>query len=166
MTTMIPLSQRSAIEKLVITLDNMAGMADSFYDALTYSEAVAIADVLLAHGEGKAAGRFMRDWSQSDGNAEDAEEFAEDLASWLALLTAIDAEPEPAPTEGWGVMRPGDRRFHYYRTGLSLCGRVGFYRGELEAEDGSRATHECAACLRRVILEAARRPSAEGAGNE
>lgn len=31
--------------------------------------------------------------------------------------------------EGWGVIRPGDRKAHYYRNMESLCRRVGFYRG-------------------------------------
>ena len=33
------------------------------------------------------------------------------------------------PDEGWGVIRPGDRKAHYYRQGMSLCHRVGFYGG-------------------------------------
>lgn len=44
------------------------------------------------------------------------------------------AEQE-AQTEGWGVIRPGDRRAHYYRDGFSLCRRVGFYNGKLDPDD-------------------------------
>ena len=40
------------------------------------------------------------------------------------------AEPKK-PCEGWGVIRPGDRRAHYYRDGMALCRRVGFYSGQL-----------------------------------
>ena len=41
------------------------------------------------------------------------------------------------PDEGWGVIRPGARTAHYYRAGFSLCGRVGFYKGPLWAEDAA-----------------------------
>lgn len=41
-----------------------------------------------------------------------------------------------SPTvEGWGVIRPGDRKAHYYRNGMSLCRRVGFYNGPLDEGD-------------------------------
>jgi hypothetical protein len=38
-------------------------------------------------------------------------------------------------SEGWGVIRPGDRKAHYYRDAFSLCGRVGFYTGPLEPDE-------------------------------
>ncbi len=53
-------------------------------------------------------------------------------------------------TEGWGVLRPGDRRHHYYRDMTSLCRRVGFYRGELDADNGKPGPKDCAAC-RKVL---------------
>ena len=56
--------------------------------------------------------------------------------------------------EGWGVIRPGDRKAHYYRDGFSLCGRVGFYNGDLEPDKGP-CVEDCAACRRK--LEAERR---------
>ncbi len=31
--------------------------------------------------------------------------------------------------EGWGAIRPGDRKAHYYRDMTSLRRRVGFNRG-------------------------------------
>lgn len=42
-------------------------------------------------------------------------------------------------TEGWGVIRPGDRKAHYYVDGTSLCRRVGFYFGPLELENAEVA---------------------------
>jgi len=53
-------------------------------------------------------------------------------------------------TEGWGVLRPGDRRFHYYRESFSLCRRVGFYAGPLDADTGKPTAKDCAAC-RKVL---------------
>lgn len=53
--------------------------------------------------------------------------------------------------EGWGVLRPDDRKFHYYRDMTSLCRRVGFYRGELTTDDGSPSENDCAGC--RKVLE-------------
>lgn len=53
-------------------------------------------------------------------------------------------------TKGWGVIRPGDRKAHYYRDMFSLCGRVGFYNGDL-GPDQFTSTDDCAAC--RKVLE-------------
>ena len=33
------------------------------------------------------------------------------------------------PKEGWGAIRPGDRKSHYYVGGESLCHRIMFYTG-------------------------------------
>lgn len=52
--------------------------------------------------------------------------------------------------EGWGVLRPGDRRHHYYRDTMSLCRRVGFYRNVLTPDTGSAGPKDCAAC-RKVL---------------
>ena len=51
-------------------------------------------------------------------------------------LTKAEAAEAKKDSEGWGVIRPGDRRAHYYRSRLSLCGRVGFYAGPLDAGRG------------------------------
>lgn len=56
-------------------------------------------------------------------------------------------------TEGWGVIRPGDRKAHYYRETMSLCRRVGFYRGPLDA-DAFASKDDCAAC--RKVLDKAK----------
>lgn len=53
------------------------------------------------------------------------------------------------PFEGWGVIRPGDRKAHYYRGADSLCGRVGFYFGPLEPDD-KPSRDDCKRC--RILL--------------
>jgi hypothetical protein len=64
--------------------------------------------------------------------------------------------PAPKLTEGWGVLRPGDRRFHYYRDSMSLCRRVGFYFGELDPDTGAD-TKDCAACRKALDRETAKK---------
>jgi len=51
--------------------------------------------------------------------------------------------------EGWGVIRPGDRKAHYYREGTSLCQRVGFYTGPLDP-DNAISLDDCVACRRKL----------------
>ena len=58
-------------------------------------------------------------------------------------------------TEGWGVIRPGDRKAHYYRDMTSLCRRVGFYTGLLEA--GGPSPDDCVACRKELRREEARK---------
>lgn len=58
-------------------------------------------------------------------------------------------------TEGWGVIRPGDRKAHYYRSMTSLCPRVGFYRGPLDADD-KPSPDDCAACRKELAREQAK----------
>jgi hypothetical protein len=55
----------------------------------------------------------------------------------------------PETKEGWGVIRPGDRRAHYYRGMTSLCGRIGFYTGPLDA-DQFTSKDDCAACRKKL----------------
>jgi hypothetical protein len=57
--------------------------------------------------------------------------------------------------EGWGLIRPGDRKAHYYRDAESLCRRVGFYFSQLEP-DTSPSRDDCAACRKVLTREAAR----------
>lgn len=57
--------------------------------------------------------------------------------------------------EGWGVIRPGDRRAHYYRDMFSLCRRVGFYNGPVEPDDAP-SPDDCKACRKALDKEAAR----------
>lgn len=51
--------------------------------------------------------------------------------------------------EGWGVIRPGDRKAHYYRDMFSLCGTRGFYTFTLEP-DNRPSPDDCKAC-RKVL---------------
>ena len=60
------------------------------------------------------------------------------------------------PDEGWGVIRPGDRKAHYYRETTSLCRRVGFYQGPLDEND-KPSPDDCAACRKERLREAAKR---------
>jgi hypothetical protein len=56
------------------------------------------------------------------------------------------------PREGWGVIRPGDRKAHYYRETMSLCRRVGFYSGPLDPDTGI-SPDDCAACRKALDRE-------------
>ena len=60
------------------------------------------------------------------------------------------------PEEGWGVIRPGDRKAHYYRGSTSLCRRVGFYFGPIDADD-QPGPDDCAACRKELAREVARK---------
>ncbi len=71
----------------------------------------------------------------------------------MTSTTGKQAEPE-----GWGVIRPGDRRAHYYREGMSLCRRVGFYSGPLDP-DTFKSKDDCAACRKVLDREQAKSPS-------
>lgn len=60
---------------------------------------------------------------------------------------------EKKPPEGWGTIRPGDRKAHYYRNRRSLCGRIGFYFGPLEPHTGFILSQDCAACVKKMRAE-------------
>jgi len=61
-------------------------------------------------------------------------------------------------TEGWGALRPGDRKHHYYRKNFSLCRRVGFYFGHLSPHTGGDfSPNDCAACVKVLQREEAKR---------
>lgn len=63
---------------------------------------------------------------------------------------------KPGVREGWGVLRPGDRKHHYYRNMDSLCRRVGFYTGWLDPDNGVAGPGDCAACRRKLDAERAK----------
>lgn len=54
--------------------------------------------------------------------------------------------------EGWGVLRPGITRAHYFRRDKSLCQKVGQYRGPL-TEQGPRLSLACRPCLKIIQKE-------------
>ena len=58
--------------------------------------------------------------------------------------------------EGWGVIRPGDRRAHYYREAMALCRRVDFYQGPLDPDE-FKSKQDCAACRKQLDREAIKR---------
>lgn len=62
------------------------------------------------------------------------------------------------PKEGWGAIRPGDRKAHYYRDGMSLCRRVGFYSGPLEPDAGT-SKDDHAECRKLLDKEKAKVPA-------
>ena len=64
------------------------------------------------------------------------------------------------PNEGWGVIRPGDRKAHYYRGGESLCRKVGLYWADLWP-DGYESPDDCAACRKKLTLEAERKAAVQ-----
>lgn len=53
-------------------------------------------------------------------------------------------------SSGWGYLRPGDRRVHFYDAGFSLCGRVGWYFGAIIAEGGPITSLDCKSCTDRL----------------
>lgn len=55
-------------------------------------------------------------------------------------------------TQGWGVIRPGDRKAHFYRGHTSLCGRVAFYTGPLNPPVGY-SPDDCVKCHRKLDTE-------------
>ena len=57
--------------------------------------------------------------------------------------------------EGWGVIRPGDRKAHYYRGMTSLCRRIGFYTGTLDPDIGT-SPDDCVACRKVLASEDAK----------
>ncbi len=78
------------------------------------------------------------------------------IANHAMLATMTEAEAKRI--EGWGVIRPGDRRAHYYRDMTSLCRRVGFYTGPID-DDQDSSPDDCAACKKERLREAVRKAS-------
>jgi hypothetical protein len=70
-------------------------------------------------------------------------------AKHAAGLEEAKAAARVAAKEGWGVIRPGDRKAHYYVDAFSLCRRVGFYYGPLDVLD-KPSPDDCAACRKKL----------------
>lgn len=66
--------------------------------------------------------------------------------------------------EGWGVIRPGDRKAHYYRGAVSLCQRIFLYVGPLESDE-NHSPDDCKAC-RRVLDREAWQQGSPSVGHE
>ena len=59
----------------------------------------------------------------------------------------------PAETrEGWQLDKhPLQRVYHYIRGTFSLCGKLGFYLGDLAPDDAAkRSKEDCKACTRKL----------------
>lgn len=84
------------------------------------------------------------------------------LAEFLYLvrveLRAQHLNKPKGPTEGWGAIRPGDRKAHYYRDGTSLDRKVGSYSGPLEPDAGT-SKDDCAACRKLLDKEKVKQPA-------
>jgi hypothetical protein len=53
--------------------------------------------------------------------------------------------------EGWQAEKAWSQRVYHYIVGtFSLCGRLGFYTGELMPHKGKKGAEDCAECFRRV----------------
>ena len=54
-------------------------------------------------------------------------------------------------SKGWALVAPA-KKHHYYRDGMSLCGRWGLFAGTFDADDPAKDNpkRDCADCLRRV----------------
>lgn len=75
-----------------------------------------------------------------------------------------EQEPTPAKLEaGWMAEKPMTSRVYHYigGEGRSLCGRYGFYSGELMADQGKpeRGREDCAECFRRLRGKAQATPA-------
>lgn len=76
-----------------------------------------------------------------------------------ALRKEAAVKKAERPTEGWGEIRPGDRKAHYYRDHMALCRKVGFYREHLEPDDEGSSPADCAACRKILDKEKAKQPA-------
>lgn len=53
--------------------------------------------------------------------------------------------------EGWQAEKYYSQRVYHYIVGIfSLCGKLGFYTGELMPHKGKKGAEDCSACFRRV----------------
>jgi len=47
--------------------------------------------------------------------------------------------------EGWGFSPHLSNKWHYFINGMSLCGKIGFFKGDLE-QGNDDSTDNCTAC--------------------
>ena len=52
--------------------------------------------------------------------------------------------------EGWGYAVDG--KWHYFRDGMSLCGKIGFYNGETE-QGNDDSPDNCKSCRNKLKKE-------------
>lgn len=56
------------------------------------------------------------------------------------------------PVEGWGYTPLSPRVFHYFRDNTSLCGKIGFFFGELEQGKDDHSQN-CKPCMKKLQKE-------------
>lgn len=56
---------------------------------------------------------------------------------------------EKSKREGWGST-PLSRKWHYFVNGMSLCGKIGFFKGELE-QGNDDSNDNCTACKKALL---------------
>lgn len=62
--------------------------------------------------------------------------------------------------EGWGI--PGQsKKWHYFRDGMSLCRKWGFFLGHLEPDEGANED-DCPACRKKLDKEIQSHKEADG----
>jgi hypothetical protein len=69
------------------------------------------------------------------------------------VMSASSEVPAAAPTEGWQVDKhPRQRVYHYIGPDtMALCGKLGFYRGELAPDEPTKRSREdCKACAKKL----------------
>jgi hypothetical protein len=90
------------------------------------------------HPESAPGGRdYPFDLNRADDLIHDAGYEATSGWEWTGRAWGAVVQPKTEPPEGWGVIRPGDRKAHYYRNTMALCRRVGFYLGPLTPDTGA-----------------------------
>lgn len=64
----------------------------------------------------------------------------------------VTVPPTEKLTEGWqDEKHPSQRVYHYIRGTFSLCGSLGFYRGDLVPDvSEKRGSKDCKACIRKL----------------
>ena len=62
--------------------------------------------------------------------------------------------------EGWGFSPHISKKWHYFVNGVSLCGKIGFYRGKLE-QGNDDSEDNCTACKKALKRLMERRQAEE-----
>lgn len=157
---MIPLSYKSADDRLLLMLEELVGNADTaegFFGSLNYSDVAALADFALSRSKPLLAGLLVREWKYLDEDWEEQNDEG-DVDSWLELLPA-DARSSwrrsPEQVEGWQYpdgMPTSHTKRHYFRDGVSLCRTWNSYPSGLSLSQLAIGD-ECHACIEKLVKE-------------
>jgi hypothetical protein len=76
------------------------------------------------------------------------------MSNTMSEQAAEVASKIERPGEGWGNPEPFNSRskFHYFRGGMSLCRKWGFYRGDLE-QGNDEHWENCGKCQKSRLAE-------------